>query len=154
MKFIPFDSLTIDSNLHDEEIVAVLSKTITPFKWYDNARDTDKLFYGKIDKNGFTIWQIIKKGRNSFIPIVKGKIESIASGSQIKVTMRLHIAVLIFLLFFISVIAYGFFRQKSIVALIMILGAYFMTIYFFNLESNKVKSILTSILQNGTAQVN
>ena len=54
-------------------------------------------FIGTIGRHSFRIWRDIRY-RNSFLPVVRGEILAIASGSRLQVTMTLHWLVTLFML--------------------------------------------------------
>jgi hypothetical protein len=63
-------------------------------------------FIGKVEGNEFRIYRDIRY-RNSFLPRVYGKVVSSLSGAQIDVTMTLHPAVTVFILFWLGVVGFG-----------------------------------------------
>jgi hypothetical protein len=72
------------------------------FSFKNTERNTDKLFYGKITSDRkFEIYQIIK-GRNSFIPIVKGTLNSYETESVIEIKMRFHMFVILIIIFLLG----------------------------------------------------
>jgi hypothetical protein len=89
MNIYPKDSFEIDSSLTGGEIFALLDATVEPPKWFRWKATNNEKYHGEVSLAGFKIWRIIRY-RNSFLPIIEGKITPTISGSRIAVTMRLH----------------------------------------------------------------
>jgi hypothetical protein len=147
MKLVPFAKLILDSHLNVCEVTTRLNEYVMPYDWYDNLRHSSKLYFGKVSERDFRIWRIIKKGRNSFVPIVNGKIENYGTGSRIILTMQLHNGLMLFLLFILALGIYSIFKNHSADGLIFMLLMYLMTIFFFNDEYKKAKNDLRTILE-------
>ena len=106
MKIYFKDCFEIDSLLPACEIYAALDAVVEPPKWFRWRSTSGKKFYGEISNDNFKIWRIISY-RNSFIPIIEGKITPTISGSSIAVTMRLHWFVALFMLFWLGGVSTG-----------------------------------------------
>jgi hypothetical protein len=105
MLFLPFDNFTITTNLNPEQVSEKLSNVIEPPKRFRNsgiwAKPPSKLYEGKISGYNFRINKIINY-RNSFLPIIEGRICPDIIGCQIKIKMQLHMTVMIFMLFWLG----------------------------------------------------
>jgi hypothetical protein len=112
MKFsiIPLKKIIFKTNLSDSEVIESLNSKICVlknFSFKNYEKNIGKEFYGKIGStNNFEIYQIIK-GRNSFIPIVKGNIVAKNDETKIITVMRFHYLVIAFMVFFIGFICIG-----------------------------------------------
>jgi hypothetical protein len=105
---LPFENYTLTTKLSTEEIRRRISENVEPKK--NNlvrffSTYSTKPYQGEVSKDSFTISRIISRGsRNSFLPIITGDITSFVGTTQIKIKMRLHIFVLIFMLFWFGLI--------------------------------------------------
>ena len=72
-------------------------------------RDPVSLFTGKIDAQSFRIKRRIRY-RNSFLPLIWGRITPIPTGSRISVTMFMHPLVIVFMGVWLSGVGYGVWR--------------------------------------------
>ena len=93
-RFIPHEKLTLETNLSKEEIGKRIAEntTDTPirgFRWLQKGSASDRRFTGKISESGFDIEPNITY-RNSFLPTIKGRIESDGIVSRIHLQLRLH----------------------------------------------------------------
>lgn len=98
MKYLPAEDLTFQSKLKEAELLQRLKDNVEPVRirfWLFTRRET-KPYQGKVVGSTFNISRIISY-RNSFLPRISGSIENTFSGSLIRVKMKLHIAVIIFL---------------------------------------------------------
>lgn len=112
MSFLPYEKLTISTYLGVEEAINRLANAVDapkslPLTWPFGKR-SDKAYEGKISGDRFKISRIINY-RNSFLPIVEGKIQTdpFGSGTRIEITMRLHEVVIIFMLIWLSMVGWG-----------------------------------------------
>ncbi len=102
MLFLPFESLTIKTNLNPDQVRERLSNVIEPPKRFRSSgifsKRSSKPYEGTISGNRFRINKIINY-QNSFLPIIKGKIYPQVISCSINVTLKLHIFVLIFIIY-------------------------------------------------------
>jgi hypothetical protein len=106
MKIYPKEYFEIESPLPAAEILAVLDAVVEPPKWFRWKAASGKKFFGEVSTNSFKIWKIISY-RNSFLPIIEGRITPTISGSHIAVTLRLHRFVALFMLFWLGGVSTG-----------------------------------------------
>lgn len=154
---IPFKSITFKSKFTNSKITELLQDKIGVFKNFsfkNTERNTDKLFYGKITSNRkFEIYQIIK-GRNSFIPIVKGTVNSYETESVIEIKMRFHVIVILIIIFFIGFLTIGniidYLKsgvvENLLIGISMSFFIYSFAVYEFNKQTENVTEILKTIL--------
>lgn len=104
---LPFDKLVIESDLNIAEASATLYSKVDfrpSLELIFKKKVNGKEFQGNVNNYRFNIKRIISY-RNSFLPIISGKIEKRAypiKGSQISVTMRMNCFVMIFSMFWIG----------------------------------------------------
>jgi hypothetical protein len=105
MLFLPFESLTIKTNLNPDQVRERLSNVIEPPKRFRSSgifsKRSSKPYEGTISGNRFRINKIINY-QNSFLPIIEGEICPETMGCRIKIKMNMHIAVILFMLFWIG----------------------------------------------------
>lgn len=157
MSFLPYENFTITTNLDSEEVKRILADVIEPPKTFRNswssASRSHKPYEGKIYDDSFQISRIIHT-RNSFLPIIKGKISPQVIGCSINITMKLHIFVLIFMGYWLSMtgsIGVGFLLallsdNRMGIAGLMPLGMFvfgcLLCIIPFKIEAKKSKEFL------------
>ncbi len=100
MKLIPYETLTINTSLHPEEALHKLQAVIEPkriFRWWLSAH---KPYEGVINGDQFTVSRILGY-RNSFKPIIHGKIQHEINGCSIRITLSLdRLVILIMAIWF------------------------------------------------------
>ncbi|SHF35155.1 hypothetical protein [Chryseobacterium vrystaatense] len=153
MKYLPFERIIYRTNLSEQEVVKRLSDFIEPkkFSW---GKKTTKEYEGFVTNSSFEINRIIDY-RNSFLPQISGTFKENNGVTQIEVTMKLHVLVLVFLivwcgfalLFLIGMgVAVGIAEEKiSLVLFIpvfMLLFVYALTMFGFKSESKKSREFL------------
>jgi len=106
MKVYPKAYFEIESPLPAREILAALDAVVEPPKWFRWKSTSGKKYHGEVSIDSFKIWKIINY-RNSFLPIIEGRITPSISGSRIAVTMRLHRFVAVFMLFWLGGVSTG-----------------------------------------------
>jgi hypothetical protein len=153
MKFLPYKTCTIKTTLLPEEVRKKLEDNIEPSKllrfnfWGDKKF---KPYEGKVYGNIFKVSRIIG-GRNSFLPVIEGKIVKLSTGTEVRIRMRMAVytyiawfCILSFLFFcIIKVTSLMVQRREFYAAYLILIGvtalAYFFAIISFNVESSKSK---------------
>jgi hypothetical protein len=161
MKFLPTENITYKTKLKEEEIVGRLSDLIEPekaFRFRIFSSGLTKPYEGQIKGGTFDIKRIIGY-RNSFLPRINGIIEKDDDGIRIKVKMRLHIFIIVFLCFWcgvvglacVAILTLSFgdseFNPATFIPFGMLLFAYGLTMGAFKFESNKSKKDLQRIFE-------
>lgn len=97
---LPFDRFVIRSPLSAADATAALQAVVEPKKLrvFDKR---EKAFEGTIEEGNFDIRRLIGY-RNSFLPMIRGKVEAVPGGCTVRVTMRLMIAVMVFCAFWLT----------------------------------------------------
>lgn len=82
MSFFPNHSEVLVSTLQKEEILYRLNRVTKKANFLDYTAEADavQLFNGSLEKNSFSISLVINRA-DSFLPLIKGEIESTPSGS-------------------------------------------------------------------------
>jgi hypothetical protein len=143
MRFLPYENLTYHSPLSEAETIQNLSTLIRSGQ-----------YSGTVNRQSFTIQRVIRY-RNSFLPQIKGTVQSDFGGTVITIKMRLNLLVLIFLGIWIGGVIFvplGTFiaSDKSgtaipLIPLGMLFFAYLLTVLAFKFESNKAKKDLQQL---------
>jgi len=105
MKLFPYCALSLRSELTPDAIAALFGSCIEKQQWM-RFSGGDRRFQGSFSSNTFTISRIIGY-RNSFIPFIFGKVEPLGEGSLIRLVMRPHMAVSIFMSIWFSGVIFG-----------------------------------------------
>ena len=161
MKYLPTEDITFQSKLKEAELIQRLEDSIEPVKAFRfgpfNGVET-KPYQGKIVGNSFKISRIIAY-RNSFLPQISGNIENTFSGSLIRVKMRLHVAVIVFLCIWggvVGAVGIAFLSQSfgskdfdpmMLTPLGMLVVFYVVIMLAFKYESNQSKADLQSLFE-------
>ncbi|UWX62508.1 hypothetical protein N0B40_09485 [Chryseobacterium oranimense] len=149
MKYLPFERITYKTNLSEQEVLTRLSDFVEPKK-FGLGRNPIKGYEGSVNSNSFEISRVIQY-RNSFLPKINGIIQKNNYETEIQVTMKLDLFVLIFLIFWCSITASVFIMisltEKKIsieffMPLLMLVFVYIMTMLCFKFESKKSKEFL------------
>lgn len=161
MKFLPTENITYKTRLKEDEIIRRLSDFIEPektFRFEIFSSGSKKSYEGQINGQTFNIKRIIGY-RNSFLPRINGVIERDFDGLTIKVKMRLHIFVIVFLCIWCGGVGLGciaFLAQAlnsseinpaTLIPFGMLIFAYLLTMSGFKFESNKSKRDLQTIFE-------
>lgn len=161
MLFLPWENFTITTTLNSEQVKERLSNIIEPPKMFRRAslwgKPPAKPYEGIISGNNFRINKIINY-RNSFLPIIEGKIYPESFGCQLKIKMNLHMIVIVFLLFWMgNLLPIGLLLFAAMIAgnniepvmgvvpLGMCLFAYLLCLICFKLEAQNSKNFLENL---------
>jgi hypothetical protein len=159
MKFLPTEDITYKTRLKQDEVIQRLAAITEPektFRFGMFGNGSTKPYEGQIEGYTFSIKRIINY-RNSFLPRINGTIENDFDGVTIKVKMRLHIFVIVFLCIWCGGVGLAFlaflpqmfsnseFNPATLISFFMLLFAYGLTMGSFKFESKKSKSDLQKI---------
>ncbi|MEN2413072.1 hypothetical protein [Flavobacterium mesophilum] len=103
-KLLPFEELFYHSSLTNEELISRLQNEIEAEKSFSfklNYNSYTKPYIGTMSHNNFKIKRAISY-RNSFLPIIEGKITSDISGSKINIKMHLEEFVKVFMIIWLG----------------------------------------------------
>ena len=155
MALLPFDRLVIDSPLSPEEAVARLAANVEPARWLrfgGGARE----FEGEVTGAGFRIARVIRY-RNSFRPVIRGAVEPAPGGSRLVATLRLHPAVVVFMLVWLGVallvtvamlalLVRGDAGPEALLGLLMLVFGWALATFPFGYEARVAREKLTRLL--------
>ncbi|QTE39895.1 hypothetical protein J3L18_12865 [Mucilaginibacter gossypii] len=162
MNWWPYEKFSIISPFSPDEIRARLAEQVSPpftgsfFEQLTNRYPTP--FKGYVNISEFKIEPVVV-GRNSFIPIIKGRIELSESGSIIYITMAMQAAIshlMIGVVIFLIIAGFGGSLQAlkandmdflSFTPFGILMFIYLMVIYGFNSESNSCRTFLLELLE-------
>jgi len=154
MKFLPFENITYHTQLPGYEVIKRLSDNLEPRKIFSFGFNRDRKKYeGNIERNKFNINRVIYY-KNSFRPTITGKLSEDETGTTIKVKMRLHIFVGIFMTVWLGGVFLGLLAGLTagdpvfmLVPFIMLLFGYGLTTGAFKYESIRAKKHLAEIFE-------
>ncbi|MBC9797860.1 hypothetical protein [Sinomicrobium weinanense] len=110
MKIIPSEKIEITTELSNQEVRKILMDNIRPKKGltirFNKSRDKE-LFEGNFIQDKFEIQRIIS-GRNSFLPQIKGQIQSNINGTKLVADLKVHTFVIVFMIFWLTFISFAF----------------------------------------------
>ena len=154
---LPYQKLVFESALSREEIIRRLSREVATRRW-GWFEKRPELFEGTISEEGFQISRIIRY-RNSFLPIIHGRFYPSVQGVRVEVMMRLHIAVLIFSIVWLSfvglgaaavafqLLATGRVETVTLIPFGMLLFFYLMVTIGFGVEAKKAVNLLSRLFE-------
>jgi hypothetical protein len=87
MKFLPYERLKINTTLSSAEVLKRLDIAVEPKRYFGLFRSGTKPYQGSVEGSHFEISRIIGYG-NSFLPVIKGDVQSEISGCSVYITMR------------------------------------------------------------------
>jgi hypothetical protein len=93
MKLIPYLAFAIETRDPPDVIARRLAETTDRPRWFRYPA-SKFLYIGKIGDGGFWVVPIIRY-RNSFMPVIRGRIEPQQSGTTVHITMSVHWIVII-----------------------------------------------------------
>jgi len=162
MKYLPFESITYRTELPLEEVITRLRKNIKEKKkFFDRSYHFDNFsqpYAGTLKENDFKISREINY-RNSFLPVISGRVEQERKGTIISIKMRPHLAVLIFMVFWFSgvsigalaftlpVLTGGDFEGASLIPVGMLVFGYLLTTLGFKYESKKSRKFFEELFE-------
>ncbi len=101
---LPYQRFTITTLFSPEDVCKKLTEIVEPPQPLRLGRKkSEKLYQGQIGEHSFQISRIIHY-RNSFLPIIEGRIQPQRRGSQIEIQMKLNPVVLIFMLAWLAIV--------------------------------------------------
>lgn len=160
MWLIPYERMTLETSLKDTEIKRRLSGYVAPVVSYMvQIKLSDKPFKGKVTSDGFEMMRVVN-GRNSWLPLVIGKVESTTNVSYLNIKMRMHLVPLIVTILIIGMaslmgihnvlfaISTGIRKWEDIIipwGFVFIVYIYSTVV--FQTEASYVKDFMTKLLQ-------
>jgi hypothetical protein len=162
MKLTPFDQFVLKTNLSAEEVGRRLRDNTEREKSFSFLPDltgsrSTKAYVGLIQGNAFIITPVINY-KNSFLPRIKGHIETNGTETTVTISTGLHEFVFVFMMFWcgfaslatimvlVSSIRNMSFEPGILVTLAMLLFGYGLMTGAFNYESAKSRKKLAALL--------
>lgn len=109
-KYLPFEKYVLKTTLSEEEVrrrlvanVEIRSALLNSLRW---SSSHSKPYEGKFDGNTFKVSRIINY-KNSFIPVIEGRISTFLNTTEIHIKMRLHTFVKVFTIIWLSGVSVG-----------------------------------------------
>lgn len=161
MKFLPTENITYKTRLREDEVIKRLGEIVEPektFRFGMFSSGSTRQYEGQINGQIFNIKRIISY-RNSFLPRISGTIEKSYDGTIIKIKMKLHIIVVVFLCVWCGGVGLGCFvfltqafgnsefNAATLIPFGLLLFVYGMTMGGFKFESHKSKKYLQTIFE-------
>ena len=107
MRFLPFERFTITTTLRPKEVYYRLVRITGPRRQLTFWSTPKKPYHGKIEGKKFEISRAIGY-RNSFLPIIKGEFKLTGGNTEITVSMKPHIFIILFMIFWLGGVGYSF----------------------------------------------
>jgi hypothetical protein len=157
---IPLEKFTIHSSQNPDRVREKLLEVVEPrqiLPW--DAKNCAKPYQGEIGDRAFQISRIISY-RNSFLPLIDGRITPEGTGSKIEISMSLSPVVFIFMLvwlgmvgnigilFLLATLSEGKFEAAALIPLGMFFFGCLLTFLGFKPEAQKAKKFLIQLLEN------
>jgi hypothetical protein len=148
---LPHERFTLDTPLGAAEVVQRLRDATAPALG-------GELFWGSVDHDEFRLRRAIRY-RNSFLPVLHGRIEATATGTRLRVSMRLHGWVVAFMGVWFGVLAIVLVAAVAILAvegkftplvfapLPLFPFGYALMIGAFELEAGRGRELLEAVLR-------
>jgi len=108
-------------------------------------------FVGYVKEDSFSLKRNIRY-RNSFLPLIRGRIVSTETGTQVKVTMFMHPVVAVFMAFWLWFVGSGALAETSMLWLMFTFGLA-LTLGGFFPEVIKAKRMLTEAVLGPEAEL-
>ena len=99
MKLLPYDKFEVTVKLPPWDVYKRLVDNVSDRKLFSSMFAEPKAFKGNVEETSFIIYRNIWY-RNSGLPVLHGKLETLGDVTRVDVTMKLHGLVQLLLLFF------------------------------------------------------
>lgn len=155
--YLPFADYTFESPLKKTEVIKRLHEQTAPMQLFQNKKDK-RLFNGTVNTDTFDLTRVINY-RNSFNPVMKGTVNDLVYGTEVKVKMRPTTFVIGFSIFWVGFVVLFSGLTLSIpmqagdpvfmrfIPCIMLIFFFLMQLYGFNSEVRKSKKALEELLE-------
>lgn len=156
---LPYQKFVLESPFSPEEARRRLAAEVAPLRsgwqWIEKRVET---FEGTVSAEGFEIHRIIRY-RNSFLPVIRGRISPGMPGSRIEITLQLHIFAVIFSLIWLGfvgplaggaalqLLTTGSVEPGAIIPSLMLIFFLLMVIIGFGVEAQKARKLLSRIFE-------
>jgi hypothetical protein len=163
MMLLPYRRFEVTSPLSAANAIERLRESVEPKRWMRVSRD-HRVFEGTIDGMQFDVRRIIHY-RNSFIPLIRGRIEPAPSGSRLTGTMRIHPVVGAFMVLWLAIVVFigvpilvgslsdHWFNPVALVPLIMLAAGITLPFVGFSVEARKGLREMAAIVDASRAEM-
>jgi hypothetical protein len=110
MRFLPYEKITIKSNLRPDAVCKVIEDSMKSSK-----SSKEKIFRGKVYEDHFRIAPWFFFFYNGYLPVLKGKITPVINGSIVTVTIRPDLIQIVGLILFLIMILSGFVYEIGVI---------------------------------------
>jgi hypothetical protein len=154
---VPYERFSFDTALSPHELARRLHLVTCAGEPRDASGESGCEFVGDIGEERFRVTRNIAY-RNSFLPVIRGRIEGTATGALVRVSMRPHAIAMVFIAAWVAaltpvtvailahVVAHGF--NPAVLVLVAFLGvSYALAAGSFTVESRRARKRLTEVLQ-------
>ena len=107
MKFLPYERVKIITALSRDEVLKRLDNSIEPKRYFRQFRPGTKPYQGSLEGSHFEVSRIIGY-RNSFLPMIKGDVQTEISGCSVHITMHPNIFVTAFMVVWLGGVGFFF----------------------------------------------
>ncbi|UAY53247.1 hypothetical protein [Ferruginibacter albus] len=147
MILLPYKKIISYSELDINTIIKILNEKTEPYSgfWFGNYIKSSMSYVGRVSNQSFDIRPVFR-GRNSFIPVVRGNIKADENGTVIRMTIRPLWGFTIFILLVIGLAIFSFIKSHSISGVFVVFVVYIIMIFLFNVEYLKMKASLKKYL--------
>lgn len=154
MVFVPYHRTIVATPLTPDVLAQKLLPFVdTKYKWH-LWRRSRKEFRGLVTKDGFRLIRNIK-GRNTYLPLINGRFEQTATGTNIIITYTLHpVATTLMAVLFAGIIISEYYVQRGsglILLLFFFIFHCLMYLIGFLPEKNKAQMLFASLFSNKTS---
>jgi hypothetical protein len=154
MILFPFVSFRIETDLSTKEAMTAIILAVRTERGILTSNGSQKSrFHGTLSGSSFKIRRVINY-RNSFLPVIRGKIRSAGEGAVISITMNLELSTAIFMILWCSITGFtllNFFSSEAshgfdwITAALLLAFGYLLATIGFGIEAKKAEKLLMSI---------
>ena len=160
MNYLPHHFISYQTKLESQEVLQRLDEVVEPYKtwrWKGIWKEAfDNPYEGKITGQTFEISRLTNY-KNSFKPIIKGKVKQKNYGTLIEVELGLHLIVKLIGLFWLGGVFLGFlafyfsagpedgFEPLALIPLAMIAFAYIIMMIAFQYEVKKTSAFFEEL---------
>jgi hypothetical protein len=158
MSLVPYQRFSVATTTPPAEAAARLIAAVAPRSLLGRAV-TDRPFQGWVRGNEFKISRVIEERRNSFVPLLRGRVIATPDGSGVDGTMRLHHAASVFITVWTGIVLVminALLREAArgplpwlqlLGVLAMLLGFWALAIGVFAAEARKAQRLLQQALE-------
>lgn len=172
-KYLPFENYTLETKLSTSEVLTRLEANVkAPRRTWNRETSPDliKPYEGKMTGDTFEISRVINY-RNSFLPVIKGSINTYLGKTRITIKMRMVMFVMAFMFFWFGIVGLvclgllivGIIQFKEIlqhgfspmllIPFAMLAFGCLLVSFAFKRESKKAKTFLSDLLQGQEVEI-